>query len=259
MHRKRYPLFFALLVLTAFLMMYQGRSGPLRPLGFLSGYLSLASEGASTAGDSARGVLRRFRNRDGEVKGLVDEVRALRLKEQGFKEIMLENKRLRDVLCLKDRQGGLVTAAKVISKSPDRWANAVVIDKGRSDFVEKGMAVVTAEGLAGKVQEAHGFSSTVLLVDDMQFRAAVRLQDSRGEAVLSGAGTGRALLKYVGAEMAAKPGEIVITSGMDGLFPPGLVVGYVSGISGKEGFFHEVAVDLFVDTRKVEEVVVVRK
>jgi rod shape-determining protein MreC len=198
--------------------------------------------------------------RDEELRRLRSELNSARLKEQRHEELLLENQRLKEVLGMKKTLSGYVAAARVISKGSARWSNAFVIDKGTDDLVEKDMAVVTADGLLGKVQEAHGSYSVVLLIDDSRFSAAVRLEGSRAEAVLSGAGLNRSAVKYVDASTGVTQGEALVTSGLDGLFPPGIPAAFVTSVETTEGaLFHRIEAMPMVDTRKVEEVIIVRR
>jgi rod shape-determining protein MreC len=255
MRKRRYPLFLLLVVLSAILMFYQGDRGALRPLGFLARPVNILNEAIGWAGSIPRGFFGNFAAGQKELERLRAEVEALRLREQRFKEVAIENRFLRDALYLKARTEGFVAAASVTSNGNGRWSSAFVIDKGRAHSIEKGMAAITPDGLLGKVQEADSDTALILLIDDAAFSAAVRLQDSRVDAIVSGAGVGRAVLKYAGAETPVGMGEVVITSGLDGLFPPGIPVGYVSKVSQGE-FFHDIEVTPFVDTRKVEKVIV---
>jgi rod shape-determining protein MreC len=141
-----------------------------------------------------------------------------------------------------------------------RWSNTYVIDKGTDDLVEKDMAVVTQEGLLGKVQEAYGTYSVVLLIDDARFSAAVKLQSMRTEAVLSGTGLNQCEVKYVAADTDVRAGEALVTSGLDGLFPPGIPAAFITEVETTEGaLFHRIKAVPLIDTRKVEEVLIIKR
>ena len=100
----------------------------------------------------------------------------------------------------------------------------------------------------------------LLLLNDINFSASVRLQGSRAEGVLSGTGSRKCTLKYVPFEDEIKAGDIVITSGLDMLFPPGIPVGYVTKVDNKtgEGYFQYIEVQPFQESTKIEEVVIVK-
>lgn len=260
MPKKRYRLLISLFAVSIMLMTYQNRSGALRPFGFLEEPLYAVNIAVSAFKDALTDPFEKFTLRQEETERLRRQLRSLRMREQRMTEVELENRRLTALLDLSERREGFVAAARVVSRGSDRWANTFVIDKGRRDSVEKDMAVITVDGLLGKVMEAGETHSTVLLIDDLRFSAAVRLQAGRTEAVLSGAGPGRCVLKYVPADEQVKEGDTVVTSGLDGLFPPGMAAGFVSSVATeKDALFHEIEVVPYVDTAEVEEVAVVRR
>ncbi len=122
------------------------------------------------------------------------------------------------------------------------------------------MAAITPKGLAGKITSVSDSYAYLLLLNDINFSAAVRLQGSRTEGVLSGTGSRKCVLKYVPFEDAVKTGDIVITSGLDMLFPPGIPVGYVTKADSNAGggYFQYIEVQPFQDSAKIEEVVIVK-
>jgi rod shape-determining protein MreC len=196
----------------------------------------------------------------GENRTLKKEVAALRYEKMRHGELSAENSRLRDLLALREREKNFVASATVVSKGYDRVLNLIIIDKGAKDGVLKGMAVVTAKGLAGKVYSVSNDFSKVLLLKDANFSAAVRLRNSRREGVISGSGDEHCILKYIPPEETVVLGEEVITSGLDGIFPPGLPVGVVDRIK-KEGveFFQRIDVLPFQSDSKLEEVAVLKR
>jgi rod shape-determining protein MreC len=124
----------------------------------------------------------------------------------------------------------------------------------------KDMAVITPAGLAGKVSLVADGSAYVLLMTDINFSASVRVQETRQEAILSGTGGSRCILKYVPQEVVMKEGEIVVTSGFDELFPQEVPVGYISKVSKKStNIFQEIEITPFQDPKKLDEVMVVRR
>ena len=257
---KRSRLYLVFVAALVGLMMYQSKMGVIRPLGSLAtpiNYLDLAADSFhSNVRDKIRQIS--IQERDLELYRL--EVADLKLKLAAMQETMQENKRLRAMLELKESFYGYVVTARVIGRGTDKWSNTFTIDKGSNSEVMKDMAVITPDGLIGKVMESRGDFATVLLIDDPKFSVAVRLEELRNEAILSGAGRLRGVLKYAELDRDVPIGEAVVTSGLDFLFPKGIVVGYISQVAEKsEGLFRHVEVTTFVDTSKTEEVIVVRR
>ncbi len=100
----------------------------------------------------------------------------------------------------------------------------------------------------------------MLFIDDTRFKASARLQASRTEGVFAGTGARQGRLDYVGVAEPVKEGEVVVTSGLDGIFPPGLSIGYVlkTPKTGKK-LFQDISVMPFADTKKLEEVIIIRQ
>lgn len=214
----------------------------------------------NNAATSVCSNIRAARDTFEENKRLKSETGRLLLERQRFGELVQENKRLKDLLSLKEHEPRYVAGAKAVTRGYDRLLNTVIIDKGAGSGIEKGMAVITTRGLAGKIHAVKNDFSEVLLLRDPNFSVGVRLQNSRREGVVSGTGRDTCTLKYIPPEENVEQGEAVVTSGLDGIFPPGLPVGTVSGIK-KEGveFFQQIDVVPFQPDSKLEEVVIFGK
>ncbi|GAB4415987.1 MAG: rod shape-determining protein MreC [Thermodesulfovibrionales bacterium] len=256
--RRIFPLLL-LLALSLTLMTYQSNKGSISPLRFLGSPFNHLSSILHSISISIKEPFRKITVRDEENTRLREEINRLLLEQQKYREIFFENQRLREALSLRERERRYVTTARVISRGPDRWSDTVVIDKGRRDSISKDMAVITPRGLVGKVSLVDDSYAYVLLVTDINFSAAVKVQETRRDAILSGAGIGRCILKYIPQEEAVKKGEVIVTSGFDDLFPHDLVVGYVSKVSRDTGIFQHIEVTPFQDMAKLDEVVIVRR
>ncbi|BCB97448.1 rod shape-determining protein MreC [Dissulfurispira thermophila] len=192
-----------------------------------------------------------------ENKRLKKELNAALMEKQRFAEIVQENRRLKELLSLKDHLPNYVATAKVVARGYDRLLNTLILDKGKNNGIKKDMSVITPRGLVGKIYSVRDDFSEVLLLSDPNFSAAVRLQKSRYEGVISGTGHRYCILKYIPPEEWVEKDEVVVTSGLDGIFPPGLLVGVVSSIR-KEGieFFQDIKVMPFQADTKIEEVII---
>ncbi|MCE5312380.1 MAG: rod shape-determining protein MreC [Nitrospiraceae bacterium] len=254
--KKRLFIICLLAAATMTLMIYQQKHGSIKWLSFVSYPYDLLS------GFSSRitGAVSEFWNTYDSNKVLKKQNAELLLERQKYTEIILENTRLKALLELKQSQKGFVTAASVTGRGYDRFLNTLIIDKGAKNGIQKNMAVVTTKGLVGKIQSLSNDTAEILLINDPNFSVAVRLQQTRHEGVLSGTGRGFCELKYIPPEETVQQGDIVITSGLDGLFPEGIPVGVVQSIrrAGID-FFLDIRVATFSAPHKTEEVVVVRQ
>jgi len=197
--------------------------------------------------------------RDEDNALLRKRIDELLLERAKYQEAVLENKRLKELLKLLESRQQYIAAARVLSRGTDQWSHTLVLDKGQKDGVSKDMSAITPKGFAGKTFNVTGSYSKLLLLTDINFSAAVRLQESRKEGVISGTGTRKVILKYIPYEDELKVGDIVITSGLDQLFPPGIPVGFVSKID-KQGTAHFQYIDVtpYVDDSKMEEVLIIK-
>ncbi|MBM4128592.1 MAG: rod shape-determining protein MreC [Nitrospira sp.] len=257
---KKKILLLLLIVVALGMMTYQGSREKLQPLKFLTNAFNGFNTLMNSLKDTATAPFNRMLLREKENISLKKEVNQLHQENQKLQEAMRENKRLRELLSLKQQDPGYVTAARIISKVPDHWSKTLVLDKGLTDGVKKDMTAITPRGLVGKITEASQSYSYLLLLTDINFSVAVRLQETRKEGLLSGTGPRKCKLKYIPHEEEVKVGDTVITSGMDALFPKGIPVGYVSGVDKKSaGFFQDIEVIPFEDTTRTEEVAIIKR
>ncbi len=173
-------------------------------------------------------------------------------------ELKLANDRLRDLIHFKKRIHSGVIAAEVIAKDPSPWFKAVIIDKGEKDSIKKGMAVVVSEGIVGQVVDISAGYSKVLLMIDHNSSVDAMVRRTRARGVILGESTRRCQFNYVLRKNDVEVGDTVISSGLDGVYPKGLVVGNVVGVVKRSyGIFQEVTVMPGVDFEKLEEVLVI--
>lgn len=193
-----------------------------------------------------------------ENKILKKELSYAREKNNFYYETELSNIRLRHLLKFKKNLTEQVIAAEVIGKDPSAWFKTVIIDKGLTDGILKGLPVVVPEGIAGQVIDVAQHYSKVLLIIDANSAVDTLVQRTRARGIVNGSQVGLCFLKYVLRKDDIIIQDTVVTSGLDGVFPKGLKVGYVSKvIKRNSGIFQEVEVIPFVDFEKLEEVLVI--
>jgi len=176
------------------------------------------------------------------------------------KEIEMENKRLKMLLDLKTQRSDLVAIAEVFARDPGNWFHLLWIDKGSLDGIRKGMIAVTPDGIVGMVRDVLGNRSSIMLITDINSAVAVRIQDIREEGILEGRGDNMTYLKYIPRDVEVEYGQAVITSGLDGLYPEGIIVGYIKDIRKTgTGFFQDIIVQPTQNLNRVEEVAILRR
>jgi len=173
-------------------------------------------------------------------------------------EMAVANERLRRFLNFKKEIPKPTLPAELIGEDGSSWFRTITINKGSIDGVQKGMVVVAAVGLVGHVIGTSRDVSKVLLITDHNASVPSICQASRARGIVQGKTGESCDLNYVSRQEGVRPGERVITSGLGGRFPKGLMVGTVTHIEKKPyGFFQKVEVTPVVDFRKLEEVFVV--
>jgi rod shape-determining protein MreC len=257
---KKWLLLLLFIIISLSLMTYQSNRKYFLPLESLSNVLNIFHEMKISLKDSFTSPFKGMLLREQENKSLKEELSGLLKEQQKWQETFLENKKLRELLALKEKEQGYVIAARVIARTVEQWSNTFILDKGLSDGIAKDMIAVTDKGLIGKISGVSHSYSHLLLLSDINFSAAARLQTSRAEGIISGTGFRKCRLKYVPYEEEVKKGDIVITSGLDLLFPPGIPIGFVSEVNKKNiGIFQEIEVIPFADNSKIEVVAIIKK
>ncbi|NCC21669.1 MAG: rod shape-determining protein MreC [Alphaproteobacteria bacterium] len=169
-----------------------------------------------------------------EVAMLKQENARLREWYQAAMMLEAENKSLQELLNIRlDPRHSFVTA-RVVADSGNAYVHSLLVAAGIQDGIEKGQAVLSGDGLVGRIVEAGDDVARVLLLTDFNSRIPVMIEGSRQKAILTGTNDELPVLKYLPPDANVADGARVVTSGHGGLFPPGLPVGTVEQIEGGE-------------------------
>ncbi len=189
---------------------------------------------------------------------LVKALKAANEKNNSLKELELAHFRLQELLEFKPDLKRQVTAAAVVGKDPSPWLRTVIINKGTDEGVQRGMPVVTPDGIVGLVTDASTGYAKVLLITDQNSAVDALTQSTRARGIIKGEFSGKLRLDYVLRRHDITEGDTIISSGLDGVFPKGLRMGYVHEVvKPNAGIFQEVSVTPYVDFEKLEEVLVI--
>jgi len=177
---------------------------------------------------------------------------------QRLGELAGEAERLRTLLDFKNQLTFQTVAAEVIASSPGENSNAIFIDKGADSGLTTDLAVITPEGVVGKILAIFPHSAQVLLVTDPSSGVGVTLAQSRVQGILKGDVNSFCNVHYVMNEEVVNRGEPVVTSGLDLIYPKGLPVGTVVNV-GDGNIYKSITVKPAVDLNRLEMVLVVQK
>lgn len=214
------------------------------------------------AADAAQGGLHELASRaagsesPARVRELSERVARLELERQSCQEAAIENTRLRTLLDLKQSVPIPSVAATVLSNAVHGPAKTCLINRGTSAGIRPDMGVVNAQGVVGRTWTVAGGIAKVQLLLDSASGVAVLVQRSRVQGVLVGRGDHLLQLRYVSALDDLQPGDLLLTSGQDRIYPKGLPVGVIAEVSESVARQRVVTVVPRVDFNRLEEVLV---
>ena len=190
---------------------------------------------------------------------LQQEIARLRLEQAAFAEDAAQGRRLQALLAFKQQYIASTVAAQVIGTSGSDRSHVVYLDKGSADGLRPGMPVITPDGVVGKLREVSANNSQLLLLNDLNSGAGVTLVSTRIRAILQGAPGGRVSINDLTADSRIQPGERVITSGGDQIFPRGLPVGVIQSIAPDPQHqpYTAIIVQPFANLARLEEVLII--
>ncbi len=198
----------------------------------------------------------------GDYEKLLRDNERLLQRVHALEEYALENRRLRELLDFKKRTKLRLLPARVIAMpDPGEPTKVIVIDKGSFDGIEKNRAVVTAQGVVGRTWSVGPTSARVLLLTDTRSAVSSLLQRTRERGIVWGTGfSDRLRMQRVRSVLGLEAGEAVVTSGLGGVYPKGLMVGRVKAVSDmSDQLFEYLDLTPGMDFSKLEEVLIVLK
>jgi len=194
-----------------------------------------------------------------ENRELKEQIQQLRLNEVRISEDAQQAHRLQVLLGFKEQYLSKTVAAQVIGSGGSDRSRVVFIDKGDDAELRPDMPVITADGIVGKVVRVFAHSAQVLLINDENSGAGAILEKSRLQGILKGTPVGGLILDKVMSDEQIQPGDRVLTSGGDRIFPKGMPVGTVAQVSKGKDSFLNIRIKPAADLSKLEEVLVITK
>lgn len=200
---------------------------------------------------------------EAEIEELKKQVNALKVENRSREEYIIENKRLKELLSLKDGMiDGRMVTARVISYEPNSWYDTVVINKGENAGIKKDNAVITGLGVVGRVTEVGKNWAKVSTIINISNSVGVKLARTGDIGVVSGdailAENKQCRLEYLSNDKKLINGDILLTSGLGGIYPGDLNIGKVIDIhSDSAGNLDYAVVEPSVDFSSLYEVLVI--
>ncbi len=225
------------------------------------GAFSEVQRGTMAGIDGVRGMwsgyvaLRQVQEENATLK---QELQTMQIRLQQERAEAQRTDNLRQLLELRERAQLDTTAAEVIAGPASPEFQTVTIDKGSSEGLATDMAVISPAGVVGRVILPSRRASKVQLLIDLNAAAGALIERTRVQGVVVGAGSGMLRMRYVPGTADVKTGDLVVTSGIDGIYPKGFVIGTIDNVAGAVGEYHEINVRPAVDFSRLEEVLIVR-
>lgn len=194
-----------------------------------------------------------------ENEDLKDQIAQMKMQQIRLVEDANQARRLQLLLGFKEQYISQTVPAQVISTTGSEFSRAIYIDKGTNDGIKTDMPVVTPEGIVGKVLRTFSNTSLVLLINDPTSGAGVILENSRLQGILKGRPNGTTVMNNVMSDEKVQPGERIVTSGGDRIFPKGLPVGTVAAVGPGQDLFYNIRVKPAANLSQLEEVLVITK
>jgi rod shape-determining protein MreC len=200
--------------------------------------------------------LRGIRRENRELRAQIEQ---MKIQQTRMEEDARMARRVQALLGFKEQYVDSTIAAQVIGTSGSEQSRVLYIDKGSNDGIKTDMAVITPAGIVGKIVQVADNWSQVLPINDQFSGVGAALKDSRLQGILKGTSSGATTLQYIMSDEKVTPGEDVITSGGDRIFPKGLPVGKVLSVQPGKDLFLNIRVTPTAQLNQVEEVLVVTK
>lgn len=204
-----------------------------------------------------RGIIFYHRNMVNNER-LIKEADLLKQKLNAAQEAYLENQRLKNLLSFKQSAPYRLLAARVIGRSSDNWSSVVSIDKGRHSGIKRGFVAITHLGLVGRIVDTQDYTSRIMLINDPNCSVSALVQQSRQDGLICGTSGESLIMKYLPKDSDIKASDTIITSGLTGRYPKGLLIGTVVNI-GEEfsGLSRYAIVKPAVKLSSLEEVLII--
>jgi rod shape-determining protein MreC len=197
-----------------------------------------------------------WRNVRAENRRLREEIQQLRIDALRVSETVDENVRLRRLLALQQRLPLATLSGEIIAREWGGWVRSLTVNRGRGDHVARMTAVISPDGLIGRIVDVRVGASVVQVLTDPASTVGAHVVRTRTPGIVEGEPRGTIRFKYMARDGAGiQVGDMVVTSGLGGLFPRGIPIGRVRAIDDRgSALFHYAAIAPAVDFARIDEV-----
>ncbi len=230
----------------------------LRPFTYSAGLVEQAYSSFSSGVRGTTTLYLDLINIKRDNRTLLTENQELRAKLGTMTELEMENKRLNTLLGFKQKSAMALLAAKVIGKDALSEHNTIIINRGLEHGIRKNMAVLTVGGVVGYIFRPEAHSSQIMLLTDRYAAIDAIIQRSRARGIVEGHSRDDCRMRYLKRDDDVKENDLVVTSGLNNVFPKGFPVGTVTSTRrSKYGMSQEIEIKPAVNPLNLEEVFIV--
>jgi rod shape-determining protein MreC len=224
------------------------------------GVFSEVQRGANTVATGVRSSWQNYfalQQVQEENEQLKQQISALQIRLQQERNLAQQSESLQKLLQLKTATELMTTAGSVIAGSASPEFRTITVDKGTSDGVHADMAVISPAGVVGRIIQPSARASKVQLLIDRNAAAGALVERTRAQGVAVGTGTDELRMDYVSGSADVKAGDAVVTSGIDGIYPKGFVIGQIQSVRRGAGQYSSIVIRPAVDFSALEAVLIV--
>lgn len=200
-----------------------------------------------------------WKNVRAENRRLRDENQRLRVESLQIGETVDENRRLRRLLALRDRLPLDTLTGEVIAREWGGWVRSITVNRGKGDNIARLTAVISADGLIGRVVDVRPGASVIQVLTDPASTVGAHVVRTRTSGIVEGEARGTMRFKYMARDGAGiKVGDLIVSAGQGGVFPRGVPIGRVQSVDDRgSALFHYAALAPAVDFGRIDEVLLV--
>jgi len=224
------------------------------------GVFSEVQRGANTVATGVRNSWQNYfalQQVQEENEQLKQQISALQIRLQQERNLAQQSESLQKLLQLKTATELMTTAGSVIAGSASPEFRTITVDKGTSEGVHADMAVISPAGVVGRIIQPSARASKVQLLIDRNAAAGALVERTRAQGVAVGTGTDELRMDYVSGSADVKAGDAVVTSGIDGIYPKGFVIGQIQSVRRGAGQYSSIVIRPAVDFSALEAVLIV--
>lgn len=192
-----------------------------------------------------------------ENERLKHQISALQIRLQQERSLAQQSQSLQKLLDLKTTTELMTTAANVIAGSASPEFRTITVDKGTREGIHADMAVISPTGIVGRIIQPSSRASKVQLLIDRNAAAGALVERTRAQGVVVGTGADQLRMDYVSGATEVKAGDVVVTSGIDGIYPKGFVIGQIQSVRRGAGEYSSIVIRPAVDFSTLEAVLIV--